>query len=312
MSEQTENLKIAAVVVTYNRRELLLQCLSHLRAQQGAACDVLVVDNAGTDGTEAAVAALGDAHILYCSTGRNIGGAGGFNYGMRRAAGAGYDCFWLMDDDTLPEPDALAELLAADRRLGGGYGFLSGVALWKDGRECRMNRPKACKRFFEHIELLGDGLLQIEQATFVSFFVRRETVEKVGLPIRDYFIWGDDIEYTRRIAVRYGLPSYTVGKSRVLHAMQDNNGSDLATEKPERLGRYRLAYRNETCTYRFEGLRGKSYFFARCVRDFFRVWKNARDHRFHRSWMIVSGRWRGRWFRPRVESLNPSQKSDTE
>ena len=43
---------IAAVVVTYNRKELLAQCIACLRAQRGAACDILVVDNASTDGTD--------------------------------------------------------------------------------------------------------------------------------------------------------------------------------------------------------------------------------------------------------------------
>ena len=48
------------------------------------------------------------------------------------------------------------------------------------------------------------GLVQAEQATFVSLLLRAATVQKVGLPIKEFFIWGDDIEYTRRIARRIG------------------------------------------------------------------------------------------------------------
>ena len=131
--------RIAAIVVTYNRKELLLQCLEHLLAQEGAACDVLVVDNASTDGTCQAVEQLGKDRILYRNTGENLGGAGGFNFGMRWAVEEGYDYLWVMDDDTLPRPDALAQLWAAHERLGGSYGFLSSTVLWTDGELCPMN-----------------------------------------------------------------------------------------------------------------------------------------------------------------------------
>ena len=126
--------RIAAIVVTYNRKDLLLQCLDRLLTQKGADCDVLVVDNASTDGTEQAVSQLKNPRIFYRNTGANLGGAGGFNFGMRWAVEAGYDYLWIMDDDTLPNPDALAELWAAHGRLNGEYGFLSSTVLWTDGK----------------------------------------------------------------------------------------------------------------------------------------------------------------------------------
>lgn len=45
--------RVAAVVVTYNRKELLAQCIKALLGQQNAVCDILIVDNASTDGTGA-------------------------------------------------------------------------------------------------------------------------------------------------------------------------------------------------------------------------------------------------------------------
>ena len=160
--------RIAAIVVTYNRKELLLRCLKKILEQEDVSCDVLVVDNASTDGTKTAVEEIQDSRVIYRNTGKNLGGAGGFNYGMRWALEAGYEYLWIMDDDTLPEPDALSQLWAAHQRLKGEYGFLSSAVLWKDGRECRMNRQKIKKSFYEHVELLQDGVIQIEQATFVS------------------------------------------------------------------------------------------------------------------------------------------------
>ena len=226
---------VAAVVVTYNRLELLRQCVEALRSQS-AACDILIVDNASTDGTANWLASQPD---LYCrNTGSNLGGAGGFNFGMRWAVEAGYEYVWVMDDDTLPRPDALQKLLEADGVLEGKYGWLSSVALWTDGSECKMNRQKLKKSFYEFSPLLKYGLVQAEQATFVSLFLPSETICRFGLPIKEYFIWGDDIEYTRRIAARGGMPCFTVGQSQVVHATKTNAGSNVALDDVERIGRY--------------------------------------------------------------------------
>ena len=127
---------IAAVVVTYNRLDLLMQCVEALRSQT-TACDILVVNNASTDGTDRWLDEQQDVHSR--NTGSNLGGAGGFNYGMRWAVEAGYEYVWVMDDDTLPEPDALEKLVEADRILKGNYGWLSSKCLWTDGTLCPMN-----------------------------------------------------------------------------------------------------------------------------------------------------------------------------
>lgn len=84
--------------------------------------------------------------FFFHNTGSNLGGAGGFHYGMRWAVEANYDYLWVMDDDCFPKTDALEKLLSADSLLKGVYGWMSSVALWTDGRECRMNRPKVKKK----------------------------------------------------------------------------------------------------------------------------------------------------------------------
>lgn len=293
--------RIAAVVVTYNRKELLLQCIQHLLTQQGAVCDVLVVDNASTDGTAQALEQMTSPRLFYRNTGENLGGAGGFNFGIKWAAEAGYDYVWIMDDDTLPQPDALVQLWNAHERLNGQYGFLSSVVLWKDGKECRMNRQKIKKSFYEHVELLQYGIVQIEQATFVSLFFPISVIQKVGLPIREYFIWGDDIEYTRRISVRNEIPCYMAGKSIVIHMMQNNTGSNIATDVPERIERYRYAFRNENYTYRQEGLRGVAYYLAKCGLNLIRIITQAKSHRLKRIGVLLGSMVRGIAFCPKVE-----------
>ena len=295
----TKNNPVAAVVVTYNRLELLRQCVNALR-NQTAPCDILIVDNASTDGTAPWAASQPALH--YRNTGANLGGAGGFNLGMRWAVEAGYDYVWVMDDDTLPQPDALEKLLEADGILEGNYGWLSSVALWTDGSECRMNRQKLKKSFYEFSPLLKYGLVQAEQATFVSLFLRGETIRRVGLPIKEFFIWGDDIEFTRRIAVRGGLPCFMAGQSQVVHATKSNVGSNVALDDVERIGRYFYAFRNEAYLYRQEGMKGRIYCFAKRCRDFLRIMRFGKP-KGPRFGILFKGIWAGLFFRPETENF---------
>ena len=290
--------EVCAVVVTYNRFEFLKKCLSSLKAQS-VPCDILVINNASTDGTAEFLDASSD--IFHIHLKENTGGAGGFNTGMREAVNRGYRYVWVMDDDTLPYPDALEKLLEADRILDGRYGWLCSVPLWKDGKECRMNRPKLLKAFYLDIHLMRYGLVRGEQATFVSLFLRTETVREHGLPIREFFIWGDDIEYTRRLAVRKKLPCYVAGQSRITHAMKENVGSSIALDSPERLGRYNYAFRNENYLYRQEGIRGVVYYIGKCGVNILRIILHAKDNRLRRCGIILKQMVMGVFFNPEVE-----------
>ena len=123
---------VLAVVVTHDRLALLRECLDALRAQT-VPCDILVVDNASTDGTKEYLQGERSPSLAVCSFTENRGGAGGFRLGVRYGRQKGYAYLWLMDDDVLPRPDALSSLLRANALLHGEYGFLSSLALFPDG-----------------------------------------------------------------------------------------------------------------------------------------------------------------------------------
>lgn len=234
--------RIAAIVVTYNRLSFLMRCIEALRKQNNADMDILIIDNASTDGTQEALATMAaDGTVIYRNTGENLGGAGGFNYGMRFAAEAGYDYLWIMDDDCIPDSGALDALLQADSDLNGQYGFLSSIAYWKDGSPCNMNIQKTGLR--EKLTDYTTRYVPIIMATFVSAFFPRARVLECGLPIKEFFIWSDDLEYTRRLSRKY--PCYAVNTSRVLHDMRSNDKVNIATDAADRLPRYRYLYRNE-------------------------------------------------------------------
>jgi GT2 family glycosyltransferase len=296
--------KIAAVVVTYNRLELLKQCVESLK-KQTVPCDILLVNNNSTDTTEEWATSISEENdkIKYRNTGANIGGAGGFNFGMRWAVEAGYEFVWLMDDDCLPYEDSLQELLNTHEKLNGKYGWLSSAVLWKDGTACMMNRQKLEENFYEQMELIQFGLVRAKQATFVSLFLRAETIKQVGLPIKEFFIWGDDVEYTRRIAVRCKMPSFLAGKSQVLHMMGSNSGSNIATDGKERLERYNYAFRNENYLYRKEGIKGILYYVAKCGWNIIKILRFAKDSRFLRCYIILKNMVIGLFFNPDVEKI---------
>lgn len=292
-------MRVVAVVVTYNRKESLLKCLDALRHQHGASTDILVVDNASTDGTAETLAPLMETgEILYRNTGENLGGAGGFNFGMRLAVEAGYDRLWVMDDDCIPDSSALSALMWADRRLEGNYGFLSGIARWRDGTPCRMNIQKTT--LWRKLDDYTTPLVPVVMATFVSAFIPADRVRQVGLPIREFFIWSDDLEYTRRLSRRY--PCYAVNGCRVLHDMRHNNKVNIATDSLDRMGRYAYLYRNEVYVYRREGVVGWLYLFARVGLHLGKIWLRSPD-KWKRMRVILSSFAAGWRFHPHIEEV---------
>ena len=289
------NDRTVAIVVTYNRRDYMLRCVDAL-LQQTMPTDILIIDNASTDDTADAVAAMSDARIHYHCMHKNLGGAGGFQRGMREAVAMGYDYLWVMDDDCVPDPTALETLWQAHLSLDGQYGFLSSIAYWRDGKPCLMNiqHTGLCGRL-RHIDT---PIAPVRMASFVSAFFPAARVREVGLPIKEFFIWADDLEYTRRLSRRY--PCYAVRDSRVLHDMLTDGRVNIATDTAQRLPRYRLLYRNETYVYRREGLRGWLYLYARAALHVLRA-LGAKSDRAKRVGVILSSLAAGLTFRPAIE-----------
>lgn len=289
-------MKVLTVVVTHNRLELLKQCIDRWE-KQTADSDLLIVDNMSTDGTREFIASLTDPRVYRLLLPKNAGGAGGFNRGLRWCAEHGYDAAWVMDDDTLPRPGALERLLEAGQALKGRYGFLASYVLWTDGTPCRMNLLKPAPGAPEPLS----GVMEVPQATFVSCLFPTSIIRQFGLPISDFFIWGDDIEYTRRIAVRGGIPGYWVRNSVTIHEMEANEGNAIERDDFERLDRYRYAYRNEHYLYRQEGPPGFLHYTGRCGLHALRVLFLAKDHRFTRLRVIFRQYFAGFRFNPSIE-----------
>ena len=240
--------------------------------------------------------------VDYRNTGANLGGAGGFSYGMRAAVEAGYEYCWVMDDDCLVHTGTLQGLIDADYGLQGDYGYLSSVARWTDGSICKMNVQR--HPLTHNIEDFTLDLQPCTLASFVSLFVPSRVIRDVGLPIKEFFIWTDDWEFTRRISRKYDC--FVVGTSVVTHASQNNGAGTIIDDVPERLDRYKLVYRNDVVLYRGEGLYGYVFLVARGLNHIGRVIVESPDNKLKKIGIIVSSNLAGLTFHPELEYPNSS------
>ena len=292
--------KVMAVIVTYNRKELLKECVNALLNQDYDNCEILIVDNASTDGTKEYIdEELQNSKVHYSNTGANLGGAGGFNYGIKEAYKIGCDFIWIMDDDCIVHNDSLTKLIEADQKLNGEYGFLSSKVLWKDDSICKMNIQK--KSMTKWLKDFDTNYQPIVLASFVSLFLKNEIVEKYGLPIKEFFIWTDDWEYTRRISRKEKC--YFISDSIVTHKSKENVGASIATVD-DRLERFKYLYRNDCVLYRGEGIKGWFLFKLRILLHKYRIFKSDKKDKKERYKMINDAVKEGKKFYPEIEYVN--------
>lgn len=289
---------VIAVVVTYNRKELLKESINALIHQNYQNCRILVIDNNSTDGTREYIDELvDDKKVIYVNTGSNLGGAGGFNYGIRKAAEIGADFVWVMDDDCIVHKHTLDNFIIADKKINKEYGFLSSKVLWKDGAVCTMNVQR--KTLTKNVEDFNTSIVPVTMASFVSLFIPMERVHEFGLPIKDFFIWTDDWEYTRRLSRYY--PCYLVNKSVVTHKSANNIGASIETDTDDRLDRYNYLYRNDMYLYRREGIKGIGYEIPRLTAHIIRVLKSDCNKKMTRIKIIIKATLKGIRFNPDIE-----------
>jgi GT2 family glycosyltransferase len=234
----------------------------------------VVVDNASDEPTRVFLAgevARRDADFHLVRLEENIGGAGGFHKGMRAALPLPCTHMWLMDDDCEPEPEAMAELAAATAIVG--EDAVLGSTIFDLNGECINVQPisqrSGLNAMAQYAVHLADGLLEMKALTFVSFLVSTDLVRKVGLPLKEFFIWSDDAEYSFRLARFARL--YQVGKSKTKHLKSGDASQRIYTEQDRgKILQYHWFYRNRVFVgFKYDGVLSKSSFqFAfRSLRD---------------------------------------------
>jgi GT2 family glycosyltransferase len=210
-------MNIKAVVVTYNRLELLKKSIQNLR-QNESLNNIIVVNNGSTDGTGEWLAQQTGLNVV---TQENVGGSGGFFTGIQKAYEEGADWIWCMDDDVFPHADCLTHLLEyanqkevgimSPRRLLEGkifthefchYDFSNPFASLH-GKKLKFKEEQKTEHSensepSENPKFSKEKAIPIVGCDFEGPFIRREVVEKIGLPNKDLFIFCDDTDYCLR------------------------------------------------------------------------------------------------------------------
>ena len=214
--------KVAAIVVTHNRLALLKQCLTALRGQTRALDEIIVVNNGSTDGTAECLAAQSGLTVIQQE---DVGAGGGQSAGIKMAYARGHDWFWSMDDDAIPDHDALEQLLRCSKASDERTGFLCSLVRWTDGSLCFAGVPNVHPDYSSLVELFPQGLLRLSSATFLSILFHRRAVAAKGLPLREMFVWFGDEEFTRRISDDFLC--YQVLASKAEHRSKANRWLDF-------------------------------------------------------------------------------------
>lgn len=302
--------KVTAVVVTYNRLPLLRECLDALVAQTRPLDQILVIDNCSTDDTPAYLSDFTARHADLCRVIRlpeNLGGAGGFSAGLKDSVLGGADYTWLLDDDTIASPAALAELLKV--AVGRQAGFACSKVLWTDGKLHPRNLPggRMVRLSDGHRGPDYDALSTCELSTFVSVLVSSRAVYRVGLPVKEFFIWCDDIEYTQRIS-QGGFTNYYVPASCVVHKTAQVGSYSLTYALPETAGRFYYQVRN-ACYIKHRQQPNK-WLFRLSVWNKYRIMKRRikkRKDGHEAAFLdaVTRGVHDGKTFYPEIEYLTP-------
>lgn len=216
---------LAAVIVTFNRKELLGKNIRMLLKQTRPFDKIFVVDNCSTDGTPEYLKDQGwmdDPRFVYVKTHANIGGAGGFYTGTKAAYEAGADYIVLMDDDgRAADEHTFENLLREAERLHAENPKLFVNSLVRQG-ELLSFKMGSKYTVAEALAAAKDGILDGEANPFNGTLVSRELVAEIGYPNPDFFIKGDEVNYKQR-SFDAGAKVVTVVDSDYIHPRPETN-----------------------------------------------------------------------------------------
>lgn len=280
---------VAIIVVTFNRLNMLKDCIESLRLQTYTNHKIIVINNGSTDSTSEWLNTQKDLIVIEQS---NQGGAGGFYSGIKYACEHGFSHSWVMDDDVEADKNALAVLMEKTEFV---KGFLCSHVLDISGNPCNVPKISTKKSQVSNELLWGEyiahKLLRVELSSFVSLLFDNKLIYEVGLPYREYFIWGDDTEFTKRISNKYA--SYLAFESLVIHKRKIQCTLSIEKENEKnRIALYYYAYRNRLHA------QGSVLIWLYSFRDFF---KCIMKGKLYSSYIVIKGLLVGLFFNPKLK-----------
>ena len=216
---------VSAVIITYNGLKYLKECIRSISMQSKKVDEIIVVNNSSTDGT---TEWLNEQEYLTHILQPNAGSSGGQYTGIKTAFEKKYDWVWCLDQDIIPKPDALEKLLRSEEAKLKDTGFVCSLVMDHDNNISYINVP-FIRNFEEILSAISQKKnLPVISSSFGSVLFSRPAIEKVGFPMKDLFLWGDDVEYTMRI-IQNNFKGYLILPSVVVHDQKENNFSPFPT-----------------------------------------------------------------------------------
>lgn len=235
MRKSVEAATVQAIIVTWNKKDDVTRLLSQLKRidYPPDRFSVLVVDNHSTDGT-AETLETNYPSVTLLKQKENLGGAGGFNAGMRWALKYHPEAeyLWLLDNDVLVAPDALRALvsvMAANPRAAvcgskimnidkRGEVIETGAFIDYRAGDIRSNRPGYGAYYDkkDKKDKKDEKVVKVDYVAACSLLARASAVEKMGLWRESFFIYWDDMEWGARFN-RAGYDVLAANESVVYH-----------------------------------------------------------------------------------------------
>jgi GT2 family glycosyltransferase len=217
-------MKIAVVVLHYKNLSDTLECLDSLSLQDYPSYDVVLIDNNSGD-AELEGALLKYSNLFFLKSPTNLGFAGGNNLGIRLALEKGADAVLLLNNDTTIAPNLLSAFVgaAAQHPQAGAFGakiyyYDEPTILWHAGGDVN----PLTKRCFHYgcndsdLEGKWDQVRQIPYACGCALFVKKETIEAVGLMAPEFFLLWEEIDWCWRIR-KAGYECLFIPEAKVWH-----------------------------------------------------------------------------------------------
>lgn len=243
---------IHGLVLTYNRRELVLRCVNALLAQTHPLKSIIVIDNGSDDGTSEALTQLNSPLIQVVRIDQNIGAARGFTYMLEHGfAKANIEWGYMMDDDVICEPTAVEELVKAYEQNFSApeqVGFMVSQAVDGQGRANNVphidTRPRRAGECPDWGLYLDQGIVSVRGSPMSGMLMPRTTFEDFGNLNSEFVVWGEDLEYTLRITEQ--RPGLIVGRSKIVHLRAQTGDISIFLEHDEkRVPNFYYLYRNQ-------------------------------------------------------------------
>jgi GT2 family glycosyltransferase len=215
--------RVAVIVVNWNNFQDTYECVESLQKMSDPSFNIVMVDNGSTDGSPKR---LNEklSMITLIENPENVGYAEGNNVGIRYAFARGAEYIFLLNNDTIVDPDVLNDLIKIgeqDKAIGivgpkiydyyepSKVWFAGAYIDWKSGESSHLGKGE-----IDHGQF--NTVMEVDRLTGCAMLVKREVFEKIGLLDPEFFLYFEDVDFCVR-ARKAGYKIVCAQNAKVWH-----------------------------------------------------------------------------------------------